>query len=102
MYVAGTSGSLTVDRWSGTDGSYVDTLTLSGGSHTGYSHQVSNSGCYLTFASGTLYSYDGDTGSLVDSATLSGASDPNYSFSYANGYVFMEGGGGWQGWNVGL
>ncbi len=102
LYVGGDAGSTTVDRWRGSDGAYVDRLILSGGSHEGYAHAVSNSGCYLTFSGSTLYSYDGDSGELIDSATLEGASSPNYTFSYANGYVFIESGDGWDGWFVGL
>ncbi len=102
LFVAAPSGGMTVDRWRGEDGTYLDSLALSGGEHDGYAQAVSNSGCYLTFRSGTLYSYDGDTGTLIDSATLSGAPGPGYSFSYANGRVFINDGSGWLGWPVGL
>jgi hypothetical protein len=102
LFVSQDLTGLTVDRWAA-DGSHVGTLSLTGGgSHSTYASAVTNNGCYLTFNAGTLYSYDGDSGALVGSTSLLGVSAANYSLSYANGRVFVNDGGGWQGYSIGM
>ncbi|MFT4621838.1 MAG: hypothetical protein ACI8PZ_000490 [Myxococcota bacterium] len=101
LFVSQALSGLTVDRWS-SDGAFYDSFALVGGAHEGYANAVSNNGCYLSFNGTTLYSYDGDTGALIDSTTLEGAGMPSYSFGYANGRVFINDGGGWNGWAVGI
>ncbi|MFT4628161.1 MAG: hypothetical protein ACI8PZ_006856, partial [Myxococcota bacterium] len=100
-FVSQDYSGLTVDRWN-LDGSNAGTLVLSGGAHSTYASAVTNNGCYLAYDGSNLYSYDGDSGALVGSATLTGVGAANYSFGYANSRVFVNDGGGWRGFDIGM
>ena len=99
-----------VNRWS-LAGNFLGTINLAGfgtvaGENTYSANRgIAASGNYLyTFSSGTLSTWD-LLGNRLSQDTLVGAGssfDANFSYSIANDLFFVESGGFWRGYDIGL